>query len=340
MNRRDFIRCGVGVTLSAGLMRNVLANSPENAKGPFVPTLDGALCGDDSPLFSLIRCHKVAISVGVGKPFKVLHVSDTHLNFMTVSDLLAAKVDDFELYEARRQTFDAVSAFAACILMARKGGMTLLHTGDVWDYHSRGNYGFTRDAFRTAGDSFYAIGNHEIVGHWQEPPGTDREALRALIEKYLPNETLFAARVINGVNFVSFDDNAVGKALTQKQFDGFKREFAKGLPVVVLCHCPLYSEEVYADISQGKGKFAGMRKWDEGAMSYLVYGTRDFEREVNDWVLAQPNLKAVLCGHMHHMCQYELGPNKVPMYCAGCAGLAQREITPENGRDVFEISFV
>lgn len=329
MDRRDFIRGGSGAALFASLPQLIGAAD-----------LEGALCGEDSPLYRLVRFHRVTIAVGAEKPFGALHVSDTHLNFMTVRDLLSAKIDDLSLYEGRRTVFDALSAFAACVLKSRRERRILLHTGDVWDYHSIANYRLAEDAFSMAHNSFFAIGNHEINGHWVDTRDEDWERLRSEIERHLPNPTLCASRVVNGVNFVAFDNNAEGEVRAPRQRGFLEREFARGLPVVLMCHFPLLSEQVRRDIRNGEGQFAGCRKQEDKVMPYLVYGLRDRrERELNDWLLDQPNLKAVLCGHKHHRAVYSMGANAVPMYMAGCAGLAEKNVTPEYGRDVFEIEF-
>ena len=329
MNRRDFIRSGSGAALFAALPGLLGADEAE-----------GVLCGADSPLYKLVRFHPVTIAVGAEKPIRALHVSDTHLNFMAVRDLLTAKIDDLRLYEGRRDVFDALSAFAACVLKSRREKRILLHTGDIWDYHSLANYRLAEDGFSMAYDSFYAIGNHDINGHWVSTRVEDWERIRAEIERHLPNPTLSASRQINGVNFVAFDNNAEGDVRAPRQREFLEREFARGLPVVLMCHFPLLSEEVRRDIQNGEGQFAGSKKRDDKIMPYLVYGLRDRrERELNDWLLAQPNLKAVLCGHKHHRSVYSMGPNAVPMYIAGCAGLAEKRVTPDYGRDVFEIEF-
>lgn len=336
MERREFLGQAAVVTAFAALLKSSAAGEHPPADSEL-----GILAGEDSPLGRLVRFHPVTIRVGAKTPFKALHVSDTHLNFMSVRDLLTAKVDDLALYEGRRGVFDSLSALAACVLKSRREKRILLHTGDIWDYHSQANYQLAQDAFALAYDSFFAIGNHEINGHWVETRNEDWETIRAEIERYLPNPTLCAAKVVHGVNFVSFDNNAEGEDRSARQREFLAREFARGLPVVLMCHFPLLSEEVRRDVLNGEGQFAGCKRWEPKTLPYLVYGLRTrHERELNDWLLDQPNLKAVLCGHKHHRAVYSMGPRAVPMYIAGCAGLAEKQVTPDYGRDVFEIDFI
>lgn len=286
--------------------------------------LDGPLASADSPILKAVKFTPLSIDVGAIKTFKAIHCSDTHLNFMTVGDLIGAKVErDLAMYEERRKQLNTLVPFAACVLKARLWKMPFLHTGDVWDYDSIGNMLIAQDAFEQAGDVFYAMGNHEMVGHWENDPAYSASVWRHRIQPYLPNSVLCAARMIFGVNFVSFDDT--GDCVDrQADIEAFvKAEFAKGLPVVLMVHEPFLTDEIRADLVEAKGARSGHNKVDPRYLPRYCYGSKRHEREFIDWILAQKNLKTVLCGHLHHEAHYRLSETVV-QHVAGAAmnGLA------------------
>lgn len=322
ISRRSFMMMGA----AAAVVPSV--RGAEKAEARTRVALGGPLGKEGSALLKKTKFTPLEIAVGAETPFKAIHCSDTHLNLMDVSDLIGAKVEqDLAMYEGRRVQHNPIAPFAACVLKARLLKAPLLHTGDVWDYHSSGNYAVAKDAFDAAGDAFYAMGNHEIKGHWAKIPGLSVPETRAEMAPYLPNDSRYAARVIHGVQFVSFDNTASGFDLADEQFAFVKRAFEKGLPTVLMMHLPFHTPELEREILEGSGPFK--EKYDErrakGKMKAppakkdlpgLVYGLRPKERKLKDYVLAQPNLKAVLCGHLHIEAQYRL-TDTVTQYVAG-----------------------
>lgn len=307
MNRRDFLGIGFGAAVLP-----VIGDGSLNV-GHEAPTIAGPLVTVDSPILGKVKFTKLTIDVGAERPFKVIHCSDTHLALMNVSDLLCSKrVKDFAMFERERKDMaEAVSCFAACVLKAKLEGVPLIHTGDVWDFHSPTNGEYARDAFAVAGNVLYAMGNHEIRGHWEHEPNIDNEGVRRRYAKYLPNDSLVAARVIGGVNFVAFDNCANWGGVQRGIHPRLRAEFAKGLPVVLVMHKPIMTPE--------------SRKWcvvdhhapEKNLRAYL-YAVEGEEREFVDWALKQPNLKAVLCGHFHNELQWRLS-DTVTQYVAGAA---------------------
>lgn len=334
-NRRSFLFAGAATALAQCAMgSDGVLSSPLTGGGSSALPLDGPLASADSPILKTVKFMPLEIPVGAKEPFRAIHCSDTHLNFMNVADLLGARVvNDLAMYEGRRRQDNPLVQFAACVLKACLGNMPLLHTGDVWDYHCQANYEQAKAAFDAAGDVFYAIGNHEIHGHWKSAPDLDDEKVRAEMAPYLPNDTRYASRVMHGVNFLSFDNTATGRALIEEQFAFLKREFAKGMPVVVMCHLPFSQPELEHQIMTGEGPFREKyerRRRERGSVTIpqkkdlpgLVYGLKKEEAKVRSWLLEQPNLKAILCGHVHAPGQYRLS-GTVTEYIAGAAKLGE-----------------
>ena len=321
MNRRSFLALGAG-GLVAAAMADAAGVRP---KSPAL-SLSGPLAAPTSPLLKTVTFTQLELPVGASRSFKAIHCSDSHLNFMNITDLLAAEtVDDLRMYESLRVKHNALAPFAACVLKARLENVPLLHTGDVWSFHSTVNRAMARDAFSRVGEVFYAIGNHELSGHWNPAPGFDPQKIRAEVAADLPNDTRFAAWTKNGVKFVSFDDTPDGKPFLSEQAAFLRRELADGLPTVLLCHFPFCTEETVADLVAQKGPFAAMaerrRKMGKKPLVKknipgLLFGQRGPEKELVDWLLAQPNLKAILCGHLHAEARYRLNDH-VTEFIAG-----------------------
>jgi len=332
LNRRNFLLSGAAAVLAPMAARAAVSDGTPCAAKPVA--LDGPLAVADSPLLKTVKFASCEIAVGAKEPFKALHCSDTHLNFMNVADLIGARVvNDLQMYEGRRTQHNPLARFAACVLKARLGDMPLLHTGDVWDYHCQANYEQAKSAFDAAGDVFYAIGNHEIRGHWKTAPGQDDEKVRREMAPYLPNDSRYAARVLHGVNFLAFDNANGTKQLVDEQLAFFKHEFAKCLPVVLMCHLPFSQPDLDNDIVTGEGPLKAyyeLRRRTRGSVKLPqkkdlpghVWGIRCDEARLRDWLLAQPNLKAILCGHLHAAGQYRL-TDTVTEYIAGAAKLGE-----------------
>lgn len=307
MDRRSFLGLGLGAAALSAVPKDLLAGGEVVQK----IALGGPLGVADSELLGNVKFTKLQIDVGAKKPFKVIHCSDSHLNQMNVSDLIAAKrASDLGMFVHRRgEMSGSVENLAACVLKARLENIPLIHTGDVWDYHSEANFQLAADAFGAAGEVLYAMGNHEIWGHWEHEPNLDNEGVRRRCDKHLPNRSLFCAKTFGGVNFVAFDNCQVFGELHAKLHARIKKEFSKGLPTVLVMHMPILTEESRAYCLKGK----------EGAadnLRYLLYGVLNEDRELVKWCCAQPNFKAVLCGHFHKEIQWKIS-DTVTQYVAG-----------------------
>ena len=148
-----------------------------------------------------------------------------------------------------------------------------------------------------------------------------------------PNDTSFASRVVNGVNFVAVDD--VYYNFTEAQLALMEREVEKGLPIVMLCHVPLHTPGHYADLMR---RTHGVCSYTAGVPDELIdtwTKERDFppgkewrDRRVQqradaptklfvEYLKAQPLLKAVLCGHTHAFWLERFSPTALQCVCGG-----------------------
>ena len=289
MTRRRFFGLGVSSLAAAIIDRS--------AFGASLP--DGYGCASDfSPT-------PLEIDVGAKKPFRALHFSDSHLNFMSAAE----QVNDGakRAFKNRVPVFpQSLVNFQASVDYARRNSLLMLHTGDLVDYESEANYAISGRTLGNMADFHFAIGNHE---YWNPKGGKSRDEIRERVRKAFANDVQVASRVVNGVNFVAFDDanNNVSADVCRR----VKDEFAKGLPVVLMMHVPFYTPATFewSFVTLGCGERAGTAditgvpaeivrsKYRANQIDYNV--PRPPTLELMAFLKEQRTLKSILCGHMH-----------------------------------------
>ena len=280
-NRCDFLKASAGLCLASSL-----------------PSVSPLLAADET----LLKPQKIKLQVGASQPFKAVHVSDSHFCFVDDRENERKK----KLAASRLKYFgDGEKRFDAAMALAQKNDALFLHTGDLIDFTSEKNCEVVNAKF--AGTySFVSAGNHEFsqyVGEAKEDEPYKAQSFDR-IQKAYPNDLKLASKVVNGVNFVAFDD--VYYYITPQVFKAFQAEVEKGLPIVALCHVPLYTPELF-EVANGKNsKCAYLTGVPEELMKNFDPGRREQQKpdattvEFLAWLREQSLLKAVLCGHLHY----------------------------------------
>ena len=336
IDRRSFLCLGAGA-LALPSFSSDGAAAAKGVSSSWEPLVEGPMSASSSPVLKKVKFTPIEIKVGVTKPFRAIHCSDSHVAYMTVNDLLSGNNDlELAMFNKRLlQKPDALPSLAACVLKARRERIPLFHTGDLYDYESAANIAVVADAFTGVGECLYAVGNHEYHGHWRNGiKGDEIPPARARLNAATPNDITIASRVIGGVNFIAFDNGGFSGGLEDVQFAAMQKEFAKGLPTVVMCHLPLWSEEPAQDRLNIAGPFQNCRPIkDRSALRGLFYGCRygsdQKSKRLVRWLKEQKNLKAVLCGHLHTECSYRFSDTAV-QYFAGATYMGK----------AYEITFV
>lgn len=280
-------------------------------------------------------CTHTTISCGAETPFRALHLTDSHICRADARDG-ERKV---HLAESRRTVFDegvpgrAERFLREQLAYADANGLPILYTGDFCDFVSCANLEFLRGELG-ARDCFFAAGNHEFSLYVGEAFEDEAYKLQSFdrVQSCCKNDLRFASRVLHGVNFIAIDN--VYYDFTARQLDALKAEIARGLPVVLMMHTPLYTQELcdYAmgDLGQPCAYLAGAPA--ERTETYPP--DRRVQQQPNretmafiDYVYQQPLIRAVLAGHLHYDFETRL-PNGIMQYVTGggfrgCA----REIT-------------
>ena len=312
MNRRDFLGLGAGfLSLPAlGVSMDMTGRMAPVSPVVVQPWNKGVL-----------RPTVLKLEVGATRPFRAVHISDTHINFTDIEELYVNR-RNFEAGSRRYARFPQAipSLYASFDYAAAKPGTLLLHTGDLIDFGTRAAYSFLRHNF-SGRDMIYAIGNHEYENadatYDSDPAGKRRR----LSESGISGNLECSSRIVNGVNFVSFNSAEYGKGIVSpKVREAVKREFDKGLPVVLMCHIPPFLSETFRESAvQGKVDLALQRGAPDAAKNHLAASraakwtgdadTAEFWRRIRD----MDNFKAVLCGHCHWPWEEQFGRGHIFM---------------------------
>ncbi|MBQ5968557.1 MAG: metallophosphoesterase [Clostridia bacterium] len=269
------------------------------------------------------------LTVGLERPLKVLHVTDSHIALADARDnerkhSLAKRLGAPEKERYFREHL--AYAKAHCDLM--------VHTGDLIDFTSQANFDFARSVLAEE-KVFFIAGNHEFsqyVGEAYEDRAYKMNSFREMLPEGLGVPLFFNSRVVGGVNFVAIDDSY--HQFESWQITRLKKEIAKGLPIILCLHVPLFERSLYNYHVERSGPgtscyLAGCEEDDLPVDEWraIEIRPRGVTMEAIDFIKSQPQIKAVLAGHVHFSFESCLAPG-MPQFVTGGGydGIA-RELT-------------
>lgn len=280
MNRRDFVKaaCATSLTAFAGCR-----DAEARRFRTFVQGWDG----------------NVRIPVpGLADPVRFLVVGDTHFAFHDArDDAYRGNYARMSRHSGSKDAFEKLLAKAK----AEKVDLVCL-VGDTISFPSLANVEYVERTLRASGVRWlYTAGNHDW--HFEGLPGSDAAQRDEWIEKrlkplYQGANPLASSVVVKGVRFVAIDNSIYHVGEEQLAF--WKAEAAKGDPIVLLMHVPLWVE--------GLDVFTcGCPTWGTATDPYWEIERRERWASsqspstfaFRDAVLATPNLVGVFAGHVH-----------------------------------------
>jgi predicted phosphodiesterase len=241
-----------------------------------------------------LKILKTTVDIGLGHEVKFLHLTDTHI-----------ALDDEGDERGRFQYFShAEDYFHQTCAYAKENGLVMLNTGDLLDAHTQSNFDFA-DKYLLPTDTIYAAGNHDFchfVGKATEDYAYKWDRIK-YSAPHLPNNLYFYSRVIDGVNFVTLDDSYY--LMTDGQIEMLKAEAARGYPIVLGIHIPLFTRAQADQILANGNKCA-----------YLTGAPREYtdkyppdrsRQQVPDeatlraieYIQNEPMIKLIVTGHTH-----------------------------------------
>ena len=240
------------------------------------------------------------LPVGASAPFKIIHLSDTHLTYADLRDG-QRKVD---LVSWRLPSFpNAEKVLAEAGELSRELNAPIFHTGDLIDFVSLANLEAVK-AFTDTHDVYMATGNHEFslyVGEAKEDAAYRNRSLPA-VQACFGNNIRMDSRVVNGVNFVALDNGYY--LFEPEQFEFLKGEVAKGLPIVLMMHTPLYDPKFYERM-MSYCPCAYLMGVPEELMQgyppdrYIQQKADEVTLEMMEYIAKEPLIKYILTGHQH-----------------------------------------
>lgn len=285
-----------------------------------------------------LSIEKTTLDIGLGKPVKFLHLTDTHI------------ARDSEKENGRAAVFDTTDEqieqyFLEAVEYAKENNLTIVHTGDLVDYITKENLEFLDENLKDV-DYILAPGSHDfahlIPGHqeyfdWRAAGFSENDVHKAeqikTIAPHVNNNMYFASKIIEGVNFVTIDNSYL--KITDGQLDLLKAEVAKGLPVVVAMHIPIHTQtmqkmglmprENLCATAEAQKEHALENNRPDLAENIRIF-TESTWRTI-EYIKSEPLIKVVLAGHRHRNVEDELSDGKYQIVThANCQGFA-REIT-------------
>ncbi len=243
--------------------------------------------------------NKVSIEIGLEKPVKLLHITDTHLSYADERDDERKR----KLAIDRQKTFNDANdrILSELVQMIEYGNQNcdmIVHTGDLIDFISAENLEKARWAMDKADNLLFIAGNHEFsryVGEaWEDI--AYKMTNYQYVHHFLKTDLLFSSREVGGVNVVGVDNGYYH--FEKWQLWRLKREVEKGLPIVLMMHNPLCMPV------EGE-KLMGVVGCDEEYLldypEYRAVQQRPTQEtlEFIDYINEEPLIKCVLSGHLH-----------------------------------------
>ena len=247
-----------------------------------------------------------------------MHVSDIHIACPDGTD----EERIIQLAEKRRKkyTFSERVLDETKVIAEEENALPVI-TGDIMDCFSHGSCEKIKK-FTEETTCLCTAGNHDfrVFGGMEFDVPSSREKNLSAVNSLFKNDIRFFAKVINGVNIVGID-NAYYR-FEEFQLEGLKEEIAKGLPIVLAIHVPLYTQECYDLMITEKRKYASLVCVPEDKMR--IYPPERYEqqkedkitRQMYDFILNQSLVKLVICGHVHKNFEAVL-PSGVPQLITG-----------------------
>ena len=268
---------------------------------------------------------KNEIHIGVKESFLVLHMSDTHLALADGRD----NEKKNELARKRASRFPTALAdleYAECCV--KEKNLPLIHTGDLIDFTSEANFERGREFIKNTG-CLLTVGNHEFsqyVGEAKEDDAYKAQSAPRVFDM-TARDAFFTSRIIGGVNFVAADDSYY--AFDALQLAQLKTGAAKGLPIVLLIHNPLFEDKLY-EVMMNRDECAYLTAVPEQKMRtypenrYLQQLADEATLEFVSYVASQPLIRLILTGHIHF--DYEgVFAGRIPQLATGIGSM--RKIT-------------
>lgn len=275
-----------------------------------------------------MNIEKNTLHIGLEKPLKIFHITDSHVALCDDRDNERKKALAQRPNRVGREKF-----LESHLAYGRENCDLIVHTGDLIDFTSQANFDFARKVLVDE-KVFFAAGNHEFsqyVGEAYEDFAYKMNSFREM-QPGLGAPLFFNSKIIGGVNFVSIDDSY--HQFEPWQMEKLKKEIEKGFPIILCLHVPLFEQSLYDYFISitSPGDCTYLAGCDEDHLPYdewraIEIRPRGVTCEMVDFIKSQPQIKAVLAGHLHFSFVSDIAPGKPQFVTAGGYQDHVRELT-------------
>ena len=285
-NRRDFIGASLAFAAVAGCS---------------APRCGGERkCGTGRPFSFDSHCTLRMPMPGLKEPVNFFVIGDTHFGFHDARD--DAYADNYKRMAKWPAPKDALAKALDRAKKAQADVVVLV--GDIISFPTLANLDHLRGELDRAGVPWlYVAGNHDW--HFEGDSGSDLEQRARWTERrlkplYQGGNPIMYSRMVKGVRMVMIDNSAYHVLPEQLAF--WKQEAAKGDPIALFMHIPLWVEGWSVTT-------CGNPKWGAATDPYWEIERRErwAERlmpstyEFREAVFNTPNLVGVFTGHIHSL---------------------------------------
>lgn len=230
------------------------------------------------------------INIGIKKPVTIARITDSHLAYVNGADNATAR----EQASTRYPYFTNNDVkLQRCVNYANALGVDLVaFTGDIWDFFSVGNLEKFKSATGVLDDFIYTVGNHDdvyVVGG-NLPTADERAFMHKNIANYVKGDLSFDTRQVGEITVVTMDNSRY--SFNDEQVQKMKAEIAKGRPMLLMMHVPLYTETLYQKASANN---------EVGYIMPSVSKATGSTKEMLELINNNASLiKGIFAGHMHY----------------------------------------
>ena len=242
----------------------------------------------------MLKIKKTTIQIGLEKPLKILHMTDSHLPFYCDSDS-----ENIIRHGKKRNEKRSVRNLNKLLKYGEKNCDLIVHTGDLIDYISKPCVEFAKEILKR--DNFlFVAGNHEYAKYDGKKEDMAYR-LRSMEEiGGYPVNIFFNSHIVGGVNFVGIDD--AYHQVEYDQLEMLKEQVKKGYPIILFMHAPLYENELYKksyEFWNGEICLLGSDITAHPEVKGDIAEPSAASKAFYDYVINEPLIKAVLAGHLH-----------------------------------------
>lgn len=264
---------------------------------------------------------KSTLEIGLEKPVKLLHVTDTHIALADGRDN-----ERKHALAKRLRNPDKEKYLLEQIAYAKENCDALVHTGDLIDFVSHANVDYAREILKND-IIFFIAGNHEYsqyVGEaWEDNAYRMNSYMEIMRMGGFGVPMLYNSRIVGGVNIVGIDNSYY--LFEDWHIHHLKEEVKKGYPVILAIHDPLFEQSLFdrhrelvpndctylVGCDEEHLKFydefrAVQQRPDEPTLRMIEY------------IKSEPMIKAILTGHLHFSFESNI-TDTLPQYVTGGA---------------------